>query len=279
MLSGTSCSSAPVKEPPPPRVQRAPATITTLAIHVFQNITPPQTPDDEWDYRHMPGYTASLRQEVQAQLQHAGFTVIVDRKTPADIVATIQSDMPHERTGVATMVLYRRGQMIDRISVPIAVWGASPRAVHMIAHASVQLVEALERSTAVAAVANEVAGKEVVKLVAPPAVAVASAATTGSDECPAVPGAAPEPTAPIAECVTERRVRCQPPSPVTSAFQIAPFAECPLQIPFSGTDVLQQGGARFSAGETRARRLGGACGAPPPSGECCYVQFDPTFCR
>ena len=42
--------------------------------------SPPETPDDEYDYRHMSGHTTDLRSAFQVALVRAGYTVVVDRR-------------------------------------------------------------------------------------------------------------------------------------------------------------------------------------------------------
>ena len=283
---GLGCSKLPAAEPPPPIVERAPKEVATLAVHVFQLAQPPVLPEDDWDYHHMPGYTGELRRLFQSQLQQAGFTVILDRATPADLVATIQSDMPHEKPGVATLVVKRQGEIVDRISVAVRVSGRPPNTVHHVEEAAVRLVEAMSKSAAVLAVARDVAARR--SKPAPSSdLAIAAApsdlpvATEAGAPCPPPREAPlfPEPQPPRVECMIERSARCQPPSPVRSAWQSPPFVQCPSDLPGFIEGDLLKGPARFSARDTRARRLAGACGPTPEQGECCYVQFTARACR
>jgi len=266
------CSSVPVVEPPPPIVARAPDEIASLAVHVFQMAQPALTPEDASDYHHMPGYTGDLRRQFQGQLQQAGFTLILDRNTPADLVATIQSDMPHGKVGVATLVLTRKGQVVDRISVPVQVSGTPPKTVHHVGEAAVRLVESLSKSANVASFARELRA-------AGPAPVQTGGLTVAGGDCPSTDtDLPPEPRPPQVECVIERSVRCQAPSPVLDAWQAEPFTQCPREIPSVVADVLREP-ARFSPLETRSRRLAGACSSTPRQGECCYVQFTARACR
>jgi hypothetical protein len=93
---------------------------------------------------------------------------------------------------------------------------------------------------------------------------------------------APEPTAPAAECNFVREVRCVPPSPVRSAWQMDPFSQCPRSIDAWNKNTVgpRATKAGFSRRETRARRLGRKkeCKPTPSEGDCCYVQFSATAC-
>ena len=271
LATASACSNLPAVEPPPPAVARAPDEIARLAVHVFQMAQPPTTAQDEWDYHHMPGYTAELRRRFQTELQQAGFTVIVDRATPADLLATIQSEIPASTNGVATLVLSREGRIVDRISVPVRVSGEPPKTVHLVGEAAVRQVEAMSASAKVAAVARELSHRD-----STPRVAREAAVATGPI-CPADEALPAEPEAPGVECDVERVVRCQPPSPVRSAWQRPPFVQCPPEVAPFVSDLLG-GPGRFSPLETRNRRLSGACGPTPESGECCYVQFTSRAC-
>ena len=267
-----ACSNLPAVEPPAPVVARAPDAVAGLAVYVFQMAQPATSPQDDWDYHHMPGYTGELRRLFQTQLQQAGFTVLLDRTTEADLVATVQSDMPYEQAGVATLVLSRRGEIVDRISVPVRVSGEPSRTVHHAGEAAVRLVEAMSKSSPLAAVAREVASRRSERA-SQPELTVARVAG-----CPPPEGPIPEePRPPIVECAIARLVRCQAASPVLSAWQAPPITACPREIPPAGPDVLRLPG-RFSALETRNLRLAGTCGATPGDGDCCYVQFTSQAC-
>jgi hypothetical protein len=135
---------------PPPPVHPAPAELRGLAIHVHQLATPRENQQDEWDYHNMPGYTGELRDAFTVQLQAAGYTVIVARHMPADLVATIQAEWPPGRPGVATLVLTDRGEVVERLSVTIPIIGEDYRTEWLEGDAAVALVHAVSRSPKVA---------------------------------------------------------------------------------------------------------------------------------
>jgi len=91
---------------------------------------------------------------------------------------------------------------------------------------------------------------------------------------------APEPVQPAVECSFSRNLRCVPPSPTRSAWQMAPFSQCPRTIDRWSSDLFHAKPA-FSRKETRAHRLAIAkkgCTATTPLGPCCYVQFSTEAC-
>lgn len=270
-LVATACSNLPAEEPPPPIVTPAPAELAGLVVHVFQLVTPAVTPEDDWDYHHMPGYTGELRRLFQLELVRAGFTVTVDRADPADLVAVIQSEMPPGQSGVATLALSSGGAVIDHISVQVPVSGKPPKTVHHSAETAVRLVEAMSQSPAVSQFAMEVRARG-----QQPVAAKGAAQTPG--QCEPDPTLAAEPEPPEVECVIEAVPHCQPPSLVRRAWQPIPFVQCPPEIGPIVEDVLGLP-AKFSPQHTRERRLRGECGTTPRDGECCYVQFTAQQCR
>jgi len=271
-LTSTACSNLPEEEPPPPVVTPAPPEVAGLVVHVFRLVTPAVTPEDERDYHQMPGYTGELRRLFQLELVRAGFTVTLDRAAPADLVAVVQSEMPRGQPGVATLALSSGGLIVDRISLPVPVSGKPPKTVHHSAETAVRLVEAMSRSVAVTELARELRTR-------PPPLAIAAepvAQTRG--QCDPDPELGAEPTPPELECAFESVVRCRPPSPVRRAWQSIPFVQCPPQLGPIVDDLLGLS-AKFSPQMTRERRLDGQCGATPPTGDCCYVQFTAQQCR
>lgn len=113
------CSSSPAPRPSAP-VLPAPAHARGLTVHVHRLVEPPQTAEDEREYRTMPGLTTMLRHELQHALVRAGYTVIVDRAGRYDVVAKVTADWPLERkNAVATLVLLEAegGNVIDQASV------------------------------------------------------------------------------------------------------------------------------------------------------------------
>ncbi|MBW2524343.1 MAG: hypothetical protein JRI23_09220 [Deltaproteobacteria bacterium] len=165
---GCSSSSRPVK-PPPPQVGRAPAELAQLSIHVHRLVSPPETPADHWDYQHMSGLTRGLRESFQVALTRAGYRVVVGRREPRDMVATIQADWPHDRPGVASLTVSSSGRVIDQLSAEIPVIGRPPRTSHLEEHAAVRLVHGLNGSAKVTAFARERAARRAAQIAATPA--------------------------------------------------------------------------------------------------------------
>ena len=158
LLLIVGCSKPwPVDTPPPP-VQPAPDGLKVMAIHVHQHKTPAETAQDEWDYHNMPGLTAELRRAVIMQLQRAGYTVVVDRMQPHDVVAVVQADWPNDHDGTATLVLENAGQPIATFSARIPIIGTPPRTEHLEATAAVYLVDKISGSQDVRAFADVVRG-------------------------------------------------------------------------------------------------------------------------
>jgi hypothetical protein len=147
---------------------RAPAQLATLSIHVHRLITPPQTPEDHWDYEHMSGLTRGLREAFQVALIHAGYRLVVGRREPRDLVATVQADWPHERAGVASLTLTAQGKVVDQLSAVIPIIGKPPRTTHLDEHAAVNLVHALNASAPVAEYARNRTAPAPVKIAQPP---------------------------------------------------------------------------------------------------------------
>src|SRR3954466_4260644 len=116
LLAAVGCSPAPVVKPPPPPVAPASPELAALTIHVQQLVSPPETPDDEYDYKHMSGFTTDLRTAFQVALVRAGYTVVVDRRGTRDLVAKIQATWPYDSAGVATLTLEADGKVIDQLS-------------------------------------------------------------------------------------------------------------------------------------------------------------------
>lgn len=169
-VSMFGCSSGgPPPQPPPPPVQQAPAELSKLLVHVHRLVTPPKTPEDEWDYHHMPGYTKGLRAAFQVQLTRAGYTVVLDRRAPRDIVATVQADWPYDHAGVATLKVTAGGRVIDQMSVEIPIIGKPPYTTYLDEHAAVGLVHALSSSEAVRAFAREGTVDRPLQIAQPPA--------------------------------------------------------------------------------------------------------------
>jgi hypothetical protein len=132
---------------PPPPVQPAPQELASVAIHVHQLVSPPTSEQDRWDYHHMPGLTGELRSAFTQQLEQAGYTVVVDRRIPHDVLALIQAEWPVERPGTASLVLTARGETIARFSESIPILGEPPRTEYLEADAAVSLVDAMSRSS------------------------------------------------------------------------------------------------------------------------------------
>lgn len=198
VVSGCSSSSYPPK-PPPPTVERAPAELAALAIHVHRLVSPPETPEDEWDYQHMSGLTRGLRQAFQLALTRAGYRVVVDRRDPRDLVATLHADWPHDRPGVATLKISARGQVVEQLSTEIPIVGEAPRTQHLEEHAAVSLVHALNASQAVRAFASHRAKLQPLQIAEPaPGVAAPAPASAEPGVAPTRPPAAVPTTAPDA---------------------------------------------------------------------------------
>lgn len=102
----------------------------------------------------MPGYTSGLRALFTSQLQRAGYTVVVDRSMPHDLVALIQGDWPSPHPGVATMLLTHDEVVVAELSVSIPIIGDPPREF-VEGDAAVALVAAMGRSESLAAFAVE----------------------------------------------------------------------------------------------------------------------------
>lgn len=164
------CSTSPPPKPPPPPVQPAPPEQRWLAIHVHQLVTPPETPDDQDEYHHMPGYTAMLRDAFSAMLQKAGYTVIVGRKSPRDLVAKVQATWPSNTPGVATLLLLdgSSGRTVQQLSALIPNKPHNGLSVYLEEHAAVELVNALSRSEEVASFAAQLRRRRTPEIAAPP---------------------------------------------------------------------------------------------------------------
>jgi hypothetical protein len=163
----SACGARPPL-PPTPLLEPIPQELRPLAIHVHVLATPAETPDDDWDYHHMPGYTAGLRQAVQLQLTRAGYVVVVDRRSPRDLVALVHASWPTDRPGVASLSLTSSdGTLVDQCSaeVPVVREGSTVR--HLENHAAIALVNAITRSRAVAEFARSRAPAEGAPLTAP----------------------------------------------------------------------------------------------------------------
>jgi hypothetical protein len=167
-LSAIGCSSPTPVKPPAPPITRAPLELSSLRIHVHQLATPPETPEDEYDYKHMPGLTRELRDAFQAALVRAGYVVVVSRRDPRDLVATIQADWPLNGPGVASLTLAADGQVLDQLSAIVPVLGESPRKVELYEHGAAALVDALARSAQVSALARRIRERGEKKIAAPP---------------------------------------------------------------------------------------------------------------
>lgn len=154
VMSGCSSGKARAK-PPLPQIMRAPAEAATLSVYVHRLVTPPATPEDHWDYKHMPGLTRGLRQAFQVALTRAGYRVVVGRREPRDLVAMVQADWPKDRAGVASVTISAGARVIDQLSAEIPVVGKGSRLQHLEGHAAVSLVNALNRSPALVAYARE----------------------------------------------------------------------------------------------------------------------------
>ena len=165
-MIGCGSASKPAK-PPAPQVQRASPQLVALSIHVHRLITPPQTPEDHWDYKHMSGLTRGLREAFQVALIHAGYRVVVGRRDPRDLVATVQADWPHERAGVASLTITAKGKVVDQLSAVIPIIGKPPRTTHLDEHAAVNLVHALNSSAALAEYARTRAAPAPVQIAEP----------------------------------------------------------------------------------------------------------------
>ena len=153
-LVATGCSPPwPVDRPPPP-VAAAPRELRSIAIHVHELASPPKSAQDEWDYHNMPGYTAELRRALVAQLQRAGYTVVVDRRQPHDAVAVVQATWPDDGAGTATLVISRRDEPVVIVSAAIPFVGEPPRIEHLEGDAAVALVHAISRSAEMFALAR-----------------------------------------------------------------------------------------------------------------------------
>jgi hypothetical protein len=154
-LLSTGCSQPwPVDTPPPP-VAAAPVALRSIAIHVHQLASPPESAQDAWDYHHMPGYTAELRRALVEQLQRAGYTVVVDRNQPYDAVAVVQATWPSHRAGTATAVISAQGETVAILSAAIPFVGEPPRIEHLEGDAAVALVHAVSRSPEIHALSRE----------------------------------------------------------------------------------------------------------------------------
>lgn len=154
-LLSTGCSQPwPVDSPPPP-VVAAPSALRSIAIHVHQLASPPESAQDEWDYHHMPGYTGELRRALVEQLQRAGYTVVVDRRQPHDAVAVVQATWPNDRAGTATLVISAREETVAILSAAIPFVGEPPRIEHLEGDAAVALVHAVSRSPEFHALARD----------------------------------------------------------------------------------------------------------------------------
>src|SRR5262245_43327262 len=81
-----ACSELPPPElPPPPPLAPAPEELLGLSVYLHQLANPVENDDDRYDYTHMPGFTFELRNAVGVALAQAGYKVVIDRKTPAEL--------------------------------------------------------------------------------------------------------------------------------------------------------------------------------------------------
>jgi hypothetical protein len=144
------CSSYPTPPPATP-VQAASPEMRLLRVHVYQGARPPETPEDERDYKTTPGYTHGLRRSFLGALQQAGYTVVLERTAPRDLVAVIHAEWLYDHPGVASLTLRRGDEVVDQLSVVVGLLGTPPHTVHLEQQAAVDLVDALTSSPRVQA--------------------------------------------------------------------------------------------------------------------------------
>lgn len=164
------CSTSPPPKPPPPPIQPAPPEQSWLAVHVHQLVSPPETPEDQDEYKNMSGYTSILRTAFSGALQKAGYTVVVGRKNPRDLVAKIQATWPLDTHGVATLLLLdgSSGRPVQQLSALIPAEKHDSSTIYLEEHAAVELVNALSRSAEIAAFANRLKQARSLEIAAPP---------------------------------------------------------------------------------------------------------------
>jgi hypothetical protein len=168
-LLALGCAAPTPVKPPPPPIAPAPQELASLRIHVHQLVTPPETPEDEYDYKHMPGLTRDLRDAFQVALVGAGYVVVVSRRDPRDLVARIQADWPLDGPGVASLTLLdAQGQVIDQLSAIVPVLGKFPHSAQLYDHGAGAMVTAMSRSTKVGALARWLRERGEKKVAAPP---------------------------------------------------------------------------------------------------------------
>jgi hypothetical protein len=156
-----ACAAAPgcwgpkrPTRPPPAAVAPVPAALSGISIHVHRLASPVENDDDRYDYSHMPGYTDGMRAALSTALAQAGYKVVLDRRTPADIVAVVYEELsspyPEDeprREGVATVALRDRfGNVLDRLSAPVPMVGQGYDSEALDDHAAAALIEAMGRS-------------------------------------------------------------------------------------------------------------------------------------
>lgn len=155
LLLAAACSTPPPPRPPPAVTHVAPE-LGALRVHVHRLVTPAETPQDEDEYHHMSGLTRQLRSAFEVVLARAGYTVVLRRHDPRDLVAQIVANWDNERSGVATLTLESGGRVIAQISGVVPRDTSRPYGDWYMEEGAASLVEAMTRSPAVTELAHAV---------------------------------------------------------------------------------------------------------------------------
>jgi hypothetical protein len=154
-----SCSVPPAPPRPVPQVLAAGPELRLLRVHVYQQIHPPETPEDDYEYHHTPGHTDHLRNAFQVALARAGYTVVLRRHEACDLVARIAA-VWEDRTGaVATLKLTADDRVIEQFSAVVPKDLSKDYGDYYYDEGAARLVDRMSSSPNVGAFAHDVAAK------------------------------------------------------------------------------------------------------------------------
>jgi hypothetical protein len=130
-----------------------------LRVHVYEHVHPPETPEDDYENHHTPGHTENLRHAFQVALVRAGYSVVLRRHEPCDLVAHIAA-VWEDRTGAAaTLKLTADDKVIEQFSDVVPKDLSKDYGEYYYDEGAARLVDRMSSSPNVAAFAHDVAAK------------------------------------------------------------------------------------------------------------------------